>query len=130
MVRWIGSRMLFAAAAGAAAWGAWSVGQAATIRADVIVTVLLLAGLPLLTRWFLGPPDNKAARRVQAAGYAAVLALMPAKAATDLLPSSAPARPCWRPSARPSRPAGARATAGSARQRPAGRCGGHGLTPA
>jgi hypothetical protein len=90
MVRWIGSRMLFAAAAGAAAWGAWSVGRAATVRADVIVTVLLLAGLPLLTRWFLGPPDNKAARRVRAAGYAAILALMPAKAVTELFLGAVP----------------------------------------
>jgi hypothetical protein len=90
MVRWIGSRVLFAAAAGAAAWTAWSVGQAATVRADVIGTVLLLAGLPLLTRWFLGPPDNRAARRLRAAGYAAVLALMPAKAATDLFLGAVP----------------------------------------
>jgi hypothetical protein len=90
MMRWIGSRVLFAAAAGAAAWSAWSVGQAATVRADVIGTVLLLAGLPLLARWFLGPPDNKAARRLRAAGYAAVLALMPAKAATDLFLGAVP----------------------------------------
>jgi hypothetical protein len=61
MVRWIGSRVLFAAAAGAAAWAAWPAGPAATVRADVIATVLLLAGLPLLARWFLGPPDNRAA---------------------------------------------------------------------
>ncbi len=90
MVRWMGSRVLFAAAAGAAAWGAWSVGQAGTVRADVIVTVLLLAGLPLLTRWFLGPPDNRAARRLRAAGYAAILALMPAKAAAELFLGAVP----------------------------------------
>jgi len=90
MVRWIGSRVLFAAAIGAAAWGAWSAGQAATVRADVIGTVLLLAGLPLLARWYLGPPDNKAARRLRAAGYAAVLALMPAKAATELFLGAVP----------------------------------------
>ncbi len=90
MVRWIGSRLLFAAAAGAAAWSAWSAGRAATVRADVIVTVLLLAGLPLLTRWYLGPPDNRAARRLRAAGYAAVLALMPAKAATELFLGAVP----------------------------------------
>jgi hypothetical protein len=90
MVRWIGSRLLFAAAAGAAAWGAWSVGQAVTVRADVIVTVLLLAGLPLLTRRSLGPPDNRAARRLRAAGYAAILALMPAKAVTELFLGAVP----------------------------------------
>ena len=90
MVRWIGSRLLFAAAAGAAAWSAWATAPVATVRADVIGTVLLLAGLPLLTRWFLGPPDNKAARRLRAAGYVAILALMPAKAATDLFLGAVP----------------------------------------
>jgi hypothetical protein len=90
MVRWIGSRVLFAAAIGAAAWSAWATAPAATVRADVIGTVLLLAGLPLLARWYLGPPDNKAARRLRAAGYAAVLALMPAKAATELFLGKVP----------------------------------------
>jgi hypothetical protein len=90
MVRWIGSRLLSAAAAGAAAWGAWPAGHGATVRADVIATVLLLAGLPLLARWFLGPPDNRAARRLRAGCYAAILALMPAKAATELFVGAVP----------------------------------------
>jgi hypothetical protein len=90
MVRWIGSRMLFAAAAGAAAWAAWPAGDAAMVRADVIATVLLLAGLPLLARWFLGPPANRAARRLRACCYAAILALMPAKAATELFLGAVP----------------------------------------
>jgi hypothetical protein len=90
MVRWIGSRLVFAAAAGAAAWSAWPAGQAAMVRADVIATLLLLAGLPLLTRWLLGPPDNRAARRLRACCYAAVLALMPAKAATELFLGAVP----------------------------------------
>jgi hypothetical protein len=90
MVRWIGSRLLFAAAAAAAAWGAWPAGQAAMVRADVVATVLLLAGLPLLARWFLGPPDNRMARWLRAGGYAAILALMPAKAATELFLGAVP----------------------------------------
>ena len=93
MVRWIGSRVLFAAATGVAAWSAWpasAVSHAATARADIIATVLLLAGLPLLARWFLGPPDNRAARRLRAGGYAAVLALMPAKAAIELFNGTVP----------------------------------------
>ena len=65
MVRRTGTLLLFTAAAGAAAWSAWpgpAVSHAAAARADIIATVLLLAGLPLLTRWFLGPPGNRAAR--------------------------------------------------------------------
>jgi len=95
MVRWIGSRVLFAAAAGAAAWSAWpafAVRHAATARADIIATVLLLAALPLLARWFLGPPGNRAARRLRAGGYAAVLALIPAKAAIVLFNGTVPRR--------------------------------------
>jgi hypothetical protein len=90
MVRWIGSRLLFAAAAGAAAWAAWPPGHAAMVRADVIATMLLLASLPLLIRWLLGPPDNRAARRLRACCYAAILALMPAKAATELFLDAVP----------------------------------------
>ena len=79
MVRRIGILLLFTAAAGTAAWSAWpgsSVGHATTVRADVIVTVALLAGLPLLTRWLLGPPGNRVARWLRTACYAAILALM------------------------------------------------------
>ena len=47
----------------------------------MIAIVLLLAGLPLLARWFLGPAgDTRLARFLRAGGYAAVLALMAAKA--------------------------------------------------
>jgi hypothetical protein len=65
MARRIGIVMLFAAAAGAAAWGAWPgfrVTHGAANQGDVIVTIALLAGLPLLTRWKLGPPGSRAAR--------------------------------------------------------------------
>jgi hypothetical protein len=85
VVRRFGVVLLFAAAAAAAAWSAWPGhgGHAAVARADIIATVLLVAGLPLLTRWLLGPPGNGAARWLRAAGYAAILALMPAKAAIE-----------------------------------------------
>ena len=84
MVRRIGTLLLFTAAAGAAAWGAWpgSASHAAMVRADIIGAVLLLAGLPLLSRWLLGPPGNRMARWLRAGCYAANLALMPAWAAS------------------------------------------------
>ena len=66
MRRGIGSAMLFAVAAAVAAGAAWPGSSASSAtpanRVGVITMVLLLAGLPLLTRWFLGPPDNRAAR--------------------------------------------------------------------
>jgi hypothetical protein len=92
VVRRIGVLVLFAAAAGAAAWAAWPGhgGHAAVSRADIIATVLLVAGLPLLARWLLGPPDNKAARWLRAGCYAAILALMPAKAVIELFLGAVP----------------------------------------
>ncbi len=53
MARRIGILLLFVAAAGAAAWGAWPgspVSHGAAVQGGIIITVLLLAGLPLLTR--------------------------------------------------------------------------------
>jgi hypothetical protein len=84
-VRAIGRWLLFAAAASAAAWAAWPdlPGRFDTVvaRMDVITIVALLAGLPLLTRWLLGAAgDSRLARFLRACGYAAVLALMAAKA--------------------------------------------------
>ena len=77
-----GRAVLFVAAATMAAWAAWpdsSAGHAAADQFGVIATVLLLAGLPLLTRRFFGPvSDSRAARFLRAGGYAAILALMPA----------------------------------------------------
>jgi len=93
MVRRIGTLLLFGSAAGAAAWSAWpdsSVSYAATARADIIGTVLLLASLPLLARWLLGPPDNRMARWLRAACYAAILALMPANAVIQLFIGTVP----------------------------------------
>lgn len=83
--RAIGRWLLFAGAAAVAAWAAWPdrPGGLSTVvaRMDVITIVALLAGLPLLTRWLLGPAgDSRLARSLRACGYAAVLALMAAKA--------------------------------------------------
>ena len=92
MVRRIGMLLLFMTAAGAAAWSAWpgSASHAATVRADIIGAVLLLAGLPLLSRWLLGSPGNRMARWLRAGCYAANLALMPAWAAIGLFLGSVP----------------------------------------
>ena len=93
MVHRTGTLLLFTAAAGAAAWSAWpasAVSHAATARADIIATVLLLAALPLLARWFLGPPGNRAARWLRAGGYAAILAIMPARAVILLFNGTVP----------------------------------------
>lgn len=85
-VRAIGRWLLFAAVAAVAAWAAWPdrPGEFDTViaRMDVITIVALLAGLPLLTRWFLGQSsDGRLARFLRACGYAAVLGLMVAKTA-------------------------------------------------
>ena len=95
MVRRVGTLVLFASAAAAAAWAAWpkssvSLIHGAANQGDVIITILLLAGLPLLTRWLLGPPDNRAARRLRAGFYAAILAIMPAKAVVEMFVGAVP----------------------------------------
>ena len=95
MTRRIGILLLGAVAAGAAAWAAWPESSVPLIhgsadQGDVIITLGLLASLPLLTRWLLGPPDNRAARRVRVGCYAAVLVIMPAKAVTDMFVGAAP----------------------------------------
>jgi hypothetical protein len=93
MMRRIGTLVLFAAAAGAAAWGAWPgspVSHGAAVQGGIIITLALLAGLPLLTRWALGPPDSRAARWLRAGFYAAILAVMPAQAAVGLFNGAVP----------------------------------------
>ncbi len=84
MRRRAGSAMLFMAAAALAAWWAWpgSPGgfAAAVGRVDVIAIVVLLGGLPLVTRRVLGPPGGgRVARFLRVGTYAAILALIPAK---------------------------------------------------
>ena len=87
---------LFGVAAAVAAWAAWpdsSVLHAAADRFGVIATVLLLAGLPLLARRFIGPVgDGWAARFLRVGGYAAILALMPARAVVGPYPLTVPQR--------------------------------------
>jgi hypothetical protein len=83
--RRIGRWLLFAAAATVTARIAWpgAPGSFATAvtRMDVVTVVLRLAGLPWLARWLLGPASNYLlARFLRAGAYAAVLALMAAKA--------------------------------------------------
>ena len=95
MARRIGVPLLFAAVAGVAAWGAWpkspvSPSHGAANQGDVIITLVLLAGLPLLTRWALGPPGNRAARWLRAGGYVAILAIMSAKAVAELFVGTVP----------------------------------------
>ena len=83
--RSIGRWLLFAAAAAVTVRVTWpgAPGRFATAvsRIDVVTAVLLLAGLPWLARWFLGPASNyRLARFLRVGAYAAVLALMVAKA--------------------------------------------------
>ena len=94
MPRRVGRAVLFAVAAAAAAWAAWpdsSVLHAAADQFGVIATVLLLAGLPLLARRFFGPvSDSRSARFLRVGGYAAILALIPARAVVGPYPLNVP----------------------------------------
>ena len=93
MTRTIGTWSLFVVAAGAAAWGAWPgspVSHAATVQGGIIITLALLVGLPLLSRWLLGPPGNRTARWLRAVFYAAILAVMPAQTAIRLFLGTVP----------------------------------------
>jgi hypothetical protein len=93
MARTIGSWLLFAVAAGAAAWGAWPgppVSHAAAVQGGILITLALLVGLPLLSRSVLGSPDNRAARWLRAGFYAAILAVLPAQAAIRLFLGTVP----------------------------------------
>ena len=81
--------------AGAAAWGAWPasavrLSHGAANQGDVIITLALLASLPLLFRRLLGPPGSQAARWVRTGLYAAVLAIMPAKAVAEMFAGAVP----------------------------------------
>ena len=93
MTRTIGTWSLFVVAAGAAAWGAWPgspVSHAAAVRGGIIITLTLLVGLPLLSRWLLGPPGNRTARWLRVVFYAAILAVMPAQTAIRLFLGTVP----------------------------------------
>lgn len=100
MPRKIGYWAAFAAAAGGLAWAGWppAAGTVATVvnRVDVIVVVLLLAGLPWPARRIFGPVGpSRRARIVRASGYATVFALVVAKTevarSVGLRPAGGPA---------------------------------------
>ena len=98
--RRLGRAAVFAAAAGAAAWAAWpqpAVGHAAVSQFHVIATVLLLAGLPLLSRRFFGSATpSRAGRSLRVFSCAAILALMPAFAIVEAFANLTPAQPAYR----------------------------------
>ena len=80
--------LLFAEAAALMARATWRGAPgdpaAAFARVDVIATILLLTVLPVLSRWLFGPARaSRAARVIRVSAYAAVLVLMPAKAAVE-----------------------------------------------
>jgi hypothetical protein len=85
---------VFTVAAAVAAWAAWpdsSVLHAAADQFGVIATVLLLAGMPLLARRWFGPvSDGRTARFLRVGGYAAILALIPARAVVGPYPLAVP----------------------------------------
>jgi hypothetical protein len=87
MRRRVGSAVLFAVAAAAAAWVAWPTSPASSATPGdrvYVITMVLLAGLPLLARPFLGPAGgSRAARFLRAGTCAAVLALIPAQTAVE-----------------------------------------------
>jgi hypothetical protein len=86
--------VLFAAAAAAAAWVAWpqpTVGHALIGRVGVIVTVLLLAGLPPLARRIFGPAAaSRSGRAVRVFCCAAILALVPARVIVEVFADLTP----------------------------------------
>src|SRR5215469_4365929 len=94
MPRRLGRAAVFAVVAAAAAWVAWpdsSVLHAAADQFGVIATVLLLAGLPFLARRIFGPvSDSRTARFLRVGGYAAILALIPARAVVGPYPLTVP----------------------------------------
>ena len=107
MAHRIGRWVLFAVAAAAATRAAWpgSPNGFATViaRIDVVTIVLLLAGLPWLARWFLGPAStSRLPRFLRAGAYAAVLALIVAKASVSQV-VYAPATGVWQSMGGPAR---------------------------
>jgi len=94
--RRVGSAMLFAAAAAVVAWEAWpdSSARLATPGArGYVIAIVLLAGLPLLVRPFLGPPGgSRAARFLRVGTCVALLALIPAEAAVYQFAETPPRR--------------------------------------
>ncbi len=99
--RRVGRVLLFAAAATLMARATWPVAAGGPVmvsnpvaefaRIDVITTILLLTVLPVLSRWLFGPvKDSKIARFLRVGAYAAILALMPAKAMVEQFANTVP----------------------------------------
>ena len=87
--------LAFAAAAAGMAWSAWSGPRGDSAieinRIDVIVIVVILAGLPWIIRRARGPvADARRARLVRTGGYVAVLALVLAKSAVERVADAPP----------------------------------------
>ncbi len=87
--------LAFAAAAAGMAWNAWSgpPGDSAIAinRIDVIVIVMILAGLPWIVRRARGPvADARLTRLVRTGGYVAVLALVVVKSAVERVADAPP----------------------------------------
>ncbi len=91
---------LFAVAAVFAAWAAWPrpwVGHVAEGRFNAIAPVLLVAGLPLLSRRFFGPAGpSRVGRSLRIFYCAATLALLPAFTILLVLNRLAPTQPADR----------------------------------
>lgn len=93
--RRLGYALAFAAAAAGTAWSAWSgpPGDPAIMinRVDVIVSAVILAGLPWAIRRARGPlAGSRLARVVRTGGYAAILALVLVKAAVERVADAPP----------------------------------------
>ena len=81
------------------------VGHAAVRQFHVIATVLLLAGLPLLTRRFFGPPSpSRPGRSLRVLCCAAILALLPGLSIVETFANLTPAQPAYRHIACPAGP--------------------------
>jgi hypothetical protein len=93
--RRIGYPLAFAAAAAGTAWSAWHGPRADAAvlvnRVGVIAIVVILAGLPWVTRRILGPAgDTRAARIARAGGYASIFALVLVKDAVERFAVASP----------------------------------------
>jgi hypothetical protein len=92
-----GRLLAFAAAAAWVVSTVWAgpAGNPATslARLDVVTLLPVLAGLPLLARWLLGPAAGPMARTLRVAGFATVLILIVAKARVEAVADNPAAAP-------------------------------------
>jgi hypothetical protein len=99
LLRRLGRAVLFAAAACVAVWATWPrpwVGHVAEGRFNAIAPVLLVAGLPLLSRRLFGPVSpGRLARSLRVLCCAAVLALVAASTVLLVFSMLAPTKPAY-----------------------------------